>query len=79
MKHIKKNLKHYPVMILTGAKGVGKTTAVLQLVKENGFHYVSLEFLINRKQALEDPMFFIQQHGIPLVIDEIQYAPIWKL
>lgn len=53
------SLKHYPVVIVTGPKQVGKTTEVYKLVKEMGFHYVSLDTITNRKMALEDPEFFI--------------------
>lgn len=73
---IKNSLKHYPVVIITGPRQVGKSTEAFKLTKELGFHYVSLDKISNRKQALEDPEFFIQQNGIPLIIDEIQYAPI---
>jgi len=73
---IKNSLKHYPVVIITGPRQVGKSTEVFQLTKEMGFHYVSLDNISHRKEALEDPEFFIQQKGTPLIIDEIQYAPI---
>lgn len=73
---IKNSLKHYPVFIITGPRQVGKSTEVFKLTKKLGFHYVSLYKISNRKHALEDPEFFIQQNGIPLIIDEIQYAPI---
>ncbi|MCD7948648.1 MAG: ATP-binding protein [Erysipelotrichaceae bacterium] len=72
---IKNSLKHYPVVIVTGPRQVGKSTEIYKLTQE-GFHYVSLDNISNRREALEDPEFFIQQHGIPLIIDEIQYAPI---
>ena len=35
-----------------------------------------MDKISNRKQALEVPEFFIQQNGVPLIIDEIHYAPI---
>ncbi|MCD7894094.1 MAG: ATP-binding protein [Erysipelotrichaceae bacterium] len=69
------SLKHYPVVIVTGPRQVGKSTEVYKLVQV-GFHYVSLDNISSRREALEDPEFFIQQHGTPLIIDEIQYAPI---
>lgn len=75
-KIIKESLKSYPVTVVTGARQVGKSTEVYKLVKELGFNYVSLDSLRERQLALADPEFFIQQHGYPLIIDEIQYAPI---
>lgn len=70
------SLKHYPVVIVTGPRQVGKSTEVYKLTKELGFNYVSLDSISTRNEALQDPEFFIQKHSIPLVIDEIQYAPI---
>ena len=66
----------YPVIILTGARQVGKSTEVFKFTKSHGFHYVSLDNISERQLALQDPVFFIQQHGTPLIIDEVQYAPI---
>lgn len=72
---IKESLLGYPVTVITGARQVGKSTEVYKLVDELGFHYVSLDNLRERQLAILDPEFFIQQHGFPLIIDEIQYAP----
>lgn len=73
---IKEYLKQYPVVVVTGARQVGKSTEVYKLVKDCGFHYVSLDDLTQRSLAQSDPEFFIQQHEMPLIIDEVQYAPI---
>lgn len=73
---IKEYLKHYPVVVITGPRQVGKSTEAYKLVKDLGFHYVSLDDLTERNLAQTDPMFFIQQHETPLIIDEVQYAPI---
>jgi len=70
------SLKNYPVVIITGPRQVGKSTEAYKLTKTHGFKYVSLDNLSERQLALQDPVFFIQQHGTPLIIDEIQYAPI---
>ena len=69
-------ISNFTLIPLCKALHKGKSTEVYKLVKSKGFHYVSLDDINDRSQALEDPMFFIQQHGIPLIIDEIQYAPI---
>lgn len=73
---IEESLKLYPVVIITGPRQVGKSTEAYNLVKTHGFHYVSLDDIEMREQALKDPIFFIQRYGYPLIIDEIQYAPI---
>ena len=75
IKKIEDNIKTRPITYLNGGRQVGKSTEVYKLVDELGFHYVSLDNLRERQLAILDPEFFIQQHGFPLIIDEIQYAP----
>lgn len=68
--------EHFPVVIVCGARQVGKTTLLNQLKKENdGIQYVTLDFPRIRFLAKEDPELFLQQYKPPLIIDEIQYAP----
>lgn len=75
-KYIIDSLDLYPVIVITGARQVGKSTIVASLLEEYEFNYVSLDDIDNRRMAVEDPKLFIQYHGYPLIIDEIQYAPI---
>lgn len=75
-KQVEIALNNYPVVMITGAKGVGKTTLVHEFVKEKNFDYVSLEYISHRKLAIKDPKYFLQQFHFPLIIDEVQYAPI---
>lgn len=70
------SIKHWPVTLLTGAWEVGKSTVCYEIAKELGFNYVSLDEIRYRKEANEDPEMFLIKHEAPLVIDEIQYAPI---
>ena len=74
--HIIKSLENYPVVILTGARQVGKSTLAYEFVKERKFDYISLDNIEQRKLAIEDPKYFLQQFNLPLIIDEVQYAPI---
>jgi predicted AAA+ superfamily ATPase len=37
--------------------------------------YVSLDNLLIRRQAIEDPELFLRSYDTPLIIDEFQYAP----
>lgn len=74
-KYIVESLDLYPVIVITGPRQVGKSTLVYSLKDTYGFNYVSLDDIDNRRQAIEDPKLFIQFHGYPLIIDEIQYAP----
>ena len=71
---IKKVSSEFPVIVLTGARQVGKST-MLQIIKENNMNYVTLDDLDARNLALNDPKYFLEQYSYPLLIDEIQYAP----
>lgn len=59
--------------MLTGARQTGKTT-LLQNVLPN-LRMVSLDLPSEAEQAEKDPQAFLTRHGIPLIIDEVQYAP----
>lgn len=80
--YIKRNIENtilkisseFPIIVLTGARQVGKFT-VLQLIKANDMKYVTLDDLDVRNLALNDPKYFLEQYSYPLLIDEIQYAP----
>ncbi len=62
-----------PVVVLTGARQTGKTSLVRRLFPE--YEYVSLDLPSEAEQAELDPARFIQRHPMPLVVDEVQYAP----
>jgi len=64
----------YPIVIVTGARQVGKTTLLKQM-KDSPRGYVSLGILKNRILANEEPAAFLLKHSPPVIIDEIQYAP----
>lgn len=65
--------KHFPVIMLTGPRQVGKTTLLENISK--GREYITLDDLEQRRLAKQDPALFLQIHKPPLFIDEIQYAP----
>lgn len=68
--------EHFPVVIVCGARQVGKTTLLQRLKNENDqIQYVTLDYPRIRSLAREDPELFLQQYQPPLIIDEIQYAP----
>ncbi len=64
----------YACILLTGPRQVGKTT-VLQHLTTADRCYVTLDDLEERKLAQEDPALFLQMHDLPILIDEVQYAP----
>lgn len=65
----------FKVLILTGARQVGKTTLLKHLAQGSGRTYVTLDDLAVRSLALSDPALFLQRYTPPLLVDEIQYAP----
>lgn len=73
--------EHFPVVIVCGARQVGKTTLLNRLKelsaneKNKQIQYVTLDYPRIRNLAREDPELFLQQYRAPLIIDEIQYAP----
>jgi len=70
-----KALKNKPVVLITGARQVGKSTLCGEIKKEYGYEYVSLDNLRERDTAIRDPELFLSLHKAPLIIDEVQYAP----
>ncbi len=68
---------NFPSILITGSRQSGKST-VLQYItnsKNEKINEVSLDNLVERTMAIEDPETFLRTHGVPLIIDEFQYAP----
>ena len=65
---------HFPCVLLTGARQVGKSTLLEELLPA-GMNYVTLDDYLLAEEAKRDPMGFLQEHSAPLFIDEVQYAP----
>ncbi len=66
--------KEYACIIITGPRQIGKTT-VMQTISEKNRTYVTLDDLDEQKLAKTDPAMFLQTHSLPILIDEVQYAP----
>ncbi len=66
--------KQYACILLTGPRQVGKTTMLEKL--DPGRKKVTLDNLQDRELALKDPTLFLQIYSPPILIDEVQYAPI---
>lgn len=71
---IKKISDTFRVLLVTGPRQTGKTTLSKSLKPEN-MGYVTLDDKVLRKQAQDDPKLFLEEHPVPLFIDEAQYAP----
>ena len=70
---IKKLSKQFKVVLVTGARQVGKSTLLKHC--DANRNYVSLDDLFERELAINEPKLFLETHKAPLIIDEIQYAP----
>ena len=67
-------LKQFKVVLVTGARQVGKTT-VLKNSLEDSFSYVTLENPVEASNAENDSLLFFEMKSLPLVIDEVQRVP----
>lgn len=67
-------LSDTPVVMVAGARQVGKTTLVRQLSMDRGMRYLTLDDELTRLAALEDPVGLIRNIDFA-VIDEVQRAP----
>jgi len=65
---------HFPVLMVTGPRQVGKTT-LLEMCSAGERAYVTLDDLEMRRLAQQDPALFLQTWPAPVTIDEVQYAP----
>ena len=66
--------RQFPIMLLTGARQVGKTT-LLEHLSTEGRARVTLDDPLVLSLAKSDPALFLQRFPPPVLIDEIQYAP----
>lgn len=76
-KTIDNYIGKYPIIMITGPRQVGKTTLLnyLSNISKEKINYISLDDMLIRSQANDDPELFLRTHETPLVIDEFQYAP----
>lgn len=65
--------KHFPVVVLTGARQVGKSTLLRHLLP-NASH-ITFDPVIDIGNARQDPELFLDQIELPAIFDEIQYSP----
>ena len=65
----------FPAVTLTGPRQSGKTT-LLKKMFGSSHRYVSMELPHLREAAEVDPQGFLEANPPPVIIDEIQYAPI---
>lgn len=72
MDDLKEYLKYFPVLLISGARQVGKSTLALHLNIKN---YITLDDINMYEMAKNDPKGFIEKLEKPVVIDEAQRLP----
>ncbi len=65
---------HFPALLVTGPRQIGKTTFLRHLSTPDR-SYVSLDDPSVRELAQNDPVLFFQRFKPPVLLDELQYAP----
>lgn len=72
-ERLQRLVKHFPAIVLTGARQTGKTTLLRHLFPN--YSYVSLDLPSQAQLAEEDPDALFSKFPPPVIIDEVQYAP----
>ncbi|MGL5867104.1 MAG: ATP-binding protein [Dermatophilaceae bacterium] len=73
---LRESLEDTRVVVVQGARQVGKTTLVTQIIHERSGHLVTLDDDVALAAAQADPAGFLKQNsGGLLAIDEVQRAP----
>ena len=71
-KILKKAEKQTKVILLTGARQVGKSTSIREIFQD--YEYITLDDENELGLALTDRTLFFKDRNFPLIIDEVQYA-----
>lgn len=73
---VKELLGISPIVVIEGARQVGKSTLTKMLKPQTNARFLTLDDPVTRNLAEEDPLLFLQSSGDnPLVIDEVQRVP----
>lgn len=70
---LKKYIKKFPIVTLTGVRQCGKSTLLKELF--SNYEYVSLEDPDIRAFATNDPRGFLSSCKTPCILDEVQHVP----
>lgn len=71
---LKSLTRAFPVVVVTGARQVGKTT-LLHKVFGKKADLITFDPVVDVENARRDPELFLNSRKPPLILDEIQYAP----
>ena len=73
IQHLKKMLKQFPIVSVTGPRQSGKTTMLRDAFKD--YKYYNLERMDHRQLISEDPIAFLKNNGPKVIFDEAQNLP----
>lgn len=71
--YLKKIIKQFPILSLTGPRQSGKTTLLKNIFPK--YQYFNLERIDYREMILSDPMGFLKTNGPGIIFDEAQNVP----
>jgi predicted AAA+ superfamily ATPase len=71
--YIKKIIKSFPCLAVTGPRQSGKSTLLMNTLPD--YNYITLDDPLTRQRATTDPRLFLDTSGNKVIIDEIQWAP----
>lgn len=71
---LKQLFKRFPVVVVSGARQVGKSTLLKHEFGKN-VEIVVFDPITDIQNARRDPELFLRNNKTPLILDEIQYAP----
>jgi predicted AAA+ superfamily ATPase len=66
--------KQFPALLITGARQTGKTSLLRRLYPDAS--YLTLDLPVNAEAAHTAPDELLKAYPPPVIIDEIQYAPV---
>lgn len=73
LKEIKELGKMFSVVLVTGARQVGKTTMLTEYGKK--FDYLTFDDPFMKRKLKESGINFLERYKLPLILDEVQYSP----
>ena len=70
---VKELKKMFSCILVTGARQVGKTTFLTEYGKK--FDYITFDDPFAKRQLKESGINYLDRYELPLILDEVQYAP----